>query len=104
MDWKVTLAIFSAIIGVYVALIFYYRWVSKHTSDNSIHPAKAALMYSNVCEQIQKANITEHKHLSESTKEQEQRTITHFADLKIDMNKGFDRLEKCVRENNEGVG
>lgn len=100
MDWRIITAVFSAIIGVYVTLILYYRWVSKHTSDNSIHPTKSALVYTAVCEQVQKANDTEHRHLEDCLEAEEERTGERFHELKTDMSNGFKEIKQCIRDIN----
>lgn len=98
MDWRIVVAFVSALISVYIALILYYRWVSKHTSDSSIHPSKDALVYGDVCEQVQITNKTEHQHLGGCIEAQEARTEKKFVELKTDMNNGFKDLKQCVRD------
>ncbi len=102
LDWRIVATLFSAIIGVYVIVILYYRWVSKHTSDSSIHPSKDALVYEDVCEKVQETNKIEHKHLEDYIEAQEARTEKKFGELKTDMHNGFSDLKQCIRDINKG--
>ena len=102
MDWRILAVVISSLTCVFGALILYYRWVSKHTSDSTIHPIKTSLVATDVCVQVQKTNETAHAHLSDCIEGQERRTGERFTELKEDMHRGFAELKRCIHDNSHG--
>lgn len=97
MDVKILGGIFGAIVAAYVAIIGVVKWVSAHTGNIDRHPSRKDIVFNDVCVERGKSNKLEHKRLEDCIEGAIERSNEQHAELKQDMNRGFDKIEDLIK-------